>query len=229
MNTMKITFNEIFKTGFLANFTNNVATTTIIITLGYAFIISIYVYMIYKLTSRGIIYSKKFNSTMALMSIVTAAVVLSMQANIVVSLGMVGALSIVRFRTAVKEPRDLLFLFWSISNGIVIGAQVYEIALILTVVLSFAMLFFDLIPEKRLPYLLVLNLNNKKQSLVGINKVLSENKIKYRVRSTNITTDNINIVYEFSVKKYNDLITKISALSYVKDVNLLTQDGEIQY
>ena len=95
--------------------------------------------------AKNTIYSKNFNVTMSLISIVTAGVVLSMQANIVVSLGMVGALSIVRFRTAVKEPRDLLFLFWSISNGIIIGAGVYSLVFIMAIILTIGLLVFDIL------------------------------------------------------------------------------------
>ena len=142
---LKVTFDEIFKDSFLDNFTSNLSIPTISITLIYAFLLSIFVFFIYKLTTKNVIYSKKFNVSMSLMSIITAAIVLSMQANITVSLGMVGALSIVRFRTAIKEPRDLLFLFWSISNGIIIGAGIYSIALVLAIVLGIAMLFFDII------------------------------------------------------------------------------------
>ena len=120
------TFRTIFKESFLANFQTNISRETIIITFAISFALALYVYYVYKLTGKDVIYSKKFNVTMSLMSIITSAIVLSMQANIAVSLGMVGALSIVRFRTAIKEPRDLLFLFWSISNGIIIEEGNYN-------------------------------------------------------------------------------------------------------
>ena len=128
-----LTFNDIFKDNFLDSFSSNLSIITVCITLIFTFLISLYVFFIYKLTTKNVIYSKKFNITMTLMSIITSAIVLSMQANITVSLGMVGALSIVRFRTAIKEPRDLLFLFWSISNGIIIGSGIYSIAIVLAV------------------------------------------------------------------------------------------------
>ena len=99
---LKVSFSDIFKDSFLANFNTSLSINTICITLIYAFMLSMFVYFIYKLTSKSVIYSKKFNISMCLMSIITAAIVLSMQANITVSLGMVVALSIVRFRTAIK-------------------------------------------------------------------------------------------------------------------------------
>ena len=112
---LAVNFSDIFKDSFLSNFSTTISLPTIIFTLVYAFLISLFVYFIYKLTTKSVIYSKKFNITTSLMSIITAAIVLSMQSNITVSLGMVGALSIIRFRTAIKEPRDLLFLFCNVT------------------------------------------------------------------------------------------------------------------
>lgn len=224
---LAVNFSDIFKESFLSNFNNTISITTIVFTLLYSFILSLFIYFIYKLTTKNIIYSKKFNITMCLMSIITSAIVLSMQSNITVSLGMVGALSIVRFRTAIKEPRDLLFLFWSISNGIIIGSQIYSIALILSIILSIAMLFFDIIPEKRAPYLLVIyykNIDVKK-----VEEILSKNKIKYKFKSNNITSKECSCIYELSIKKNKTFINEISNIKGINEVSLLNQDGEVQY
>ena len=152
-------FSDILKKNFLDNFTGTISIQAVIITLLVALLFSVIVFYVYKLTSKNTIYSKNFNITMSLISIVTSGVVLSMQANIVVSLGMVGALSIVRFRTAVKEPRDLLFLFWSISNGIIIGAGVYSLVFIMAIILTIGLLVFDVLPSNKIPYLLVINIS----------------------------------------------------------------------
>lgn len=224
---LKVTFNEIFKDSFLANFSSNISMTTICVTLVYTFLLSIFVFFIYKLTSKSVIYSKKFNISMSLMSIITAAIVLSMQANITVSLGMVGALSIVRFRTAIKEPRDLLFLFWSISNGIIIGAGIYSIALILAIVLGIAMLFYDIVPEKRMPYLLVIYFKNVKTRDIEI--ILKSYKVKYKLKSENLSTKESSYIYELKVAKNKEFIKEILKIRGVSEVNLLSQDGESQY
>ena len=224
---LKTTFNEIFKDSFLDNFTSNISIPTICVTLIYAFLLSLFVFFIYKLTTKGVIYSKKFNISMSLMSIVTAAIVLSMQANITVSLGMVGALSIVRFRTAIKEPRDLLFLFWSISNGIIIGAGIYSIAIILAIVLGIAMIFYDIIPEKKTPYLLVIYF--KKVKTRDIEIILKSYKIKYRLKSENLSSKESSYIYELKVKKDKDFIKELLKIKGVNEVNLLSQDGESQY
>ena len=174
-----MSFSDIFKKNFLENFTGNISIQLVIVTLLMALLFSFVVFNIYKLTSKNTIYSRNFNITMSLIGIVTAGVVLSMQANIVVSLGMVGALSIVRFRTAVKEPRDLLFLFWSISNGIIIGAGVYSLVFIMAIVLSIGLLLFDLIPARKIPYLLVANFSN---ATAGdkIENMLNNHKSSYK-------------------------------------------------
>lgn len=224
---LAVNFSDIFKDSFLSNFSTTISLSTIIFTLVYVFLISLFVYFIYKLTTKSVIYSKKFNITMSLMSIITAAIVLSMQSNITVSLGMVGALSIIRFRTAIKEPRDLLFLFWSISNGIIIGSQIYSIAIVLAIVLALAMLLFDIIPQKKTPALLVIyykNINTKE-----IENILMSNKIKYKFKSNNMTTKECSCIYEIIIKKNRDFINDISSIKGVTEVSLLSQDGECQY
>ncbi len=222
---LAISFKDVFKDSFISHFSNEISITTIVITLVYTFLLSIFVYFIYKLTTKNIIYSKKFNISMCLMSIITSAIVLSMQSNITVSLGMVGALSIVRFRTAIKEPRDLLFLFWSISNGIIIGSQIYSIALVLALVLSIAMLFYDLIPERSMPSLLVVYYKDS----LNIDSILKKYKVKCKLKSINITNRESNNIYEIRYKGSSDFISEILSMKNVKEVNLLSQDGESQY
>lgn len=193
-----------------------------------ALLFALIVYYVYKLTCDNVIYSKKFNVTMSLMTLVTAAVVMSMQANVVVSLGMVGALSIVRFRTAIKEPKDLLFLFWAISNGIIIGAGVYFIVFILAIMLTIGLLLFEKLPGNKIPYLLVVSLEDIKIE-EDIIKVFNDNKIKYRVKSKNISSNNADIIFELSDNKINNLVEQISKYNGIISINLITQDGECQF
>ena len=223
-----INFSDIFKNNFLDKFTNSISLSEVVITLGIALFFSFLIYFVYKFTCDNVIYSKKFNITMALMTMVTAAVIMSMQANVIVSLGMVGALSIVRIRTAIKEPKDLLFLFWSITNGIIIGAGIYSIAFVLMVILTIALLVFERLPGNKIPYLLVATLENL-ESEEKIIKVLDENKIKYRVKSKNVSNNSIDVIYELSNNKIEELIKDISKDKSIKSINLITQDGECQF
>lgn len=221
-------FSDIFKSSFLDNFNQSISNSSIIITMLMALLFAMIVFFVYKLTCDNVIYSKKFNVTMSLMTLVTAAVVMSMQANVVVSLGMVGALSIVRFRTAIKEPKDLLFLFWAISNGIIIGAGIYFIACILAVVLTIGLLLFEKLPGNKIPYMLVISLEDLERE-EEIVKILTKNKIKFRVKSKNISNDRVDIIYELSNNKINDLLSEINSNKGILSLNLITQDGECQF
>lgn len=223
-----MSFSDVFKKNFLENFSGSISIELVIITFLFALLFSIIVFFVYKLTSKNTIYSKNFNITMSLISIVTAGVVLSMQANIVVSLGMVGALSIVRFRTAIKEPRDLLFLFWSISNGIIIGAGVYSIVFILAIIITIGLLVFDLFPNNKIPYLLIVNSNNK-NIYDKVIEVLNDNKIKFKVKSRNFSKGNIDMVFELSCKNCDKLFDDLNKINGITSFNLLNQDGECQF
>lgn len=222
------TFNDIFKRNFLENFMNDISLSTVVITLFVAGCFSLFVFFVYKLTTKNMVYSKSFNNSMALMSIITAAVVLSMQANIVVSLGMVGALSIVRFRTAIKEPRDLMFLFWALSNGIIVGANLYSIAAFLCIIITIAMLILDLMPSRALPCLLLINCENFK-SEEKVLEIIKTKNIKFRIKSRNVSDNRIDLLLELSASMYDDLVEKISKVKGIINLNLISQDGESQY
>lgn len=226
MNT--INFSDIFKNSFLENFNHSISKSNVIVTMLVALLFAFIVFYVYKLTCDNVVYSKKFNITMSLMTLVTAAVVMSMQANVVVSLGMVGALSIVRFRTAIKEPKDLLFLFWAISNGIIIGAGIYFMAFALAIILTIGLLLFEKLPGNKIPYLLVISLESleKEEEII---KILNQNKIKYRAKSKNISKDRVDIIYELSNDKINGLLPEINEKEGILSLNLITQEGECQF
>lgn len=218
-----MSFKDVIKKSFLTNFVENIPLMTVVMTLFIAFIFAIGIYFAYLLTCEKTIYSKKFNITMSLMTIVTAAIVMSMQANVVVSLGMVGALSIVRFRTAIKEPKDLLFLFWAISNGIIIGANIYSIAFVLSIIMVISLLLFQVLPSKGKNMLLVVNLNSIDKEDV-IEKEFNNLKVKYNVKSRNVFKDKVDIIYEISTKEEKELIKILSKNKNIISMNLIKQD-----
>lgn len=128
----------------------------ILLLLVIAALVGIYIFMVYKLASKSAFYSKDLNVTLAGMPIIVAAIMIAMQSNLLVSLGMVGALSIVRFRNAVKNPMDLLYLFWSVSAGIIVGVGLYLLSFVLCIVMTVLLLALDLVPGAKAPDLLVL-------------------------------------------------------------------------
>lgn len=221
-------FSNIFKDKFLENFTNTISMSTVTITMLVAFIFCFITYFVYKMTCDNVVYSKKFNITMSLMSLITTAVVMSMQANVVVSLGMVGALSIIRFRTAIKEPKDLLFLFWSVSNGIIIGAGIYSVALMLAIILTIGLLVFEKLPENKIPYLLVVSLKNM-QTEKKVCEILEKNNIKFRIKSRNATSQKVDIIYEISGNNVDNILNDLTKINSVISSNIITQDGECQF
>ena len=140
-----MTFSDGIKQSILDGFMATEMTTgEIVTTLAVAFAISVYIFVLYRVITKSAFYSKTFNISMATISIVTAAIILAMQSSLVISLGMVGALSIVRFRTAIKDPMDLLFLFWSIGTGIICGSGLYKIALVLALVVTIAIALLEI-------------------------------------------------------------------------------------
>ena len=215
--------NNIIKNSFLNNFTDTISLSTVITTGQMSLLFAFVVYIVYLLTCDKTIYSKKFNVAMSLMTVITSALVMAMQANIVISLGMVGALSIVRFRTAIKEPKDLLFLFWSISNGIIIGAGLYSIVCVLAVVISIALIVFELIPAKRKSMLLVVNLMTIESEAV-IAKELKRHNVRFKVKSRNVFRDRADIMYEISTRKDATLVADLSKLNEILSLNLIKQD-----
>ena len=151
-------FQDVFKNSFLEGFRGmDITTGKIAATLFVTALLALYVFMIYRLVTRKVFYSKSFNISLAALSLITAAIILAMQSNLVISLGMVGALSIIRFRTAIKDPMDLVFLFWSISIGIICGAGLYEVALVTSVAVTVCILVLDLLPVAKAPMMLVVN------------------------------------------------------------------------
>lgn len=145
-------FSDVIKKSVLEGFSYaDLSTAKIITTLLITFLIAVYIFFVYKKITKSAFYFKNFNVSMAIISVVTAGIILAMQSSIVISLGMVGALSIVRFRTAIKDPMDLLFLFWSIGTGIICGAGLYKIAIILAVLVTVGILILDMLPARISP------------------------------------------------------------------------------
>ena len=152
-------FNDIFKSSFLENVTS-VSILDMVIALALAFCLGLFIFMIYKKTYTGVMYSAGFGVTLVAMTMITTLVILAVTSNVVLSLGMVGALSIVRFRTAIKEPLDIAFLFWSIAVGIVLAAGMIPLAVFGSVVIGIVLLVFVNKKSVTHPYILVLQCDN---------------------------------------------------------------------
>lgn len=136
-----MTFNDIFKSSFLENVTS-VSIFDMLIAMILAFAIGMFIFLVYKKTYQGVMYSSSFGVTLVALTMITTLVILAVTSNVVLSLGMVGALSIVRFRTAIKEPLDIAFLFWSIAVGIVLAAGIIPLAVFGSIIIGVILIVF---------------------------------------------------------------------------------------
>jgi uncharacterized membrane protein YhiD involved in acid resistance len=182
---------------------------------------------VYYFKSRKYFFSKEFAVSLVALSVITVSVILTIQASVVVSLGMVGALSIVRFRTAIKNPLDLVFLFWSIATGIICGAGLYFIALPLTLILGVAILLSDEVPGVARNQILVLDGQypyDEKNTLAIVGRYARW----YNVRTQSVHDDGVNLIIEVrKVKDSAGLIRELKQSGVFHDVSLLTQEGTV--
>ena len=220
---------DTFKKSFLTNFNaGDISTQDIVVTLMITLVLALYIFFIYRVISRKNFYNKSFNVSLAALAMITAAIIITIQSSIVVSLGMVGALSIVRFRTAVKDPLDLVFLFWSIAVGIICGAGFYNIAAIVSIIITIMIFVLDMIPVAKVPMILVVRAIYSDMQNEILDVVASESKY-YKVKSRNITPTFLDLTIELRTKEDATLIRDIQAIQGVQSVTLLKHDGETSF
>jgi uncharacterized membrane protein YhiD involved in acid resistance len=227
----RITFQEIIDSIGLDNITQvnqSLNIWMILLNLVVAFAIAMFIYFIYKITFSGVLYSKNFNITLVLVSLVTASAVIVISSNIVLALGMVGALSIVRFRMAVKDPRDVGFLFWAITNGIICGIAGYNLAIVSA--LFIGLVIFILSKKIRFtePYLLIID--SKEPDMQKIEDILKKHTILYKIRSKIIERDKSQLIIEIKIKKdrIQGFLKVLKELKDIVFVKLVSYEGDLE-
>ena len=220
-----MTFGDVIKESVLEGFQSDISTTKICVTLLLTVMAGLYIFVVYRYKCKSSFYSKDFNNALAVLPAITASIILAMQSSLVISLGMVGALSIVRFRNAVKNAMDLIFLFWSISCGIVIGAGIYEIAILSACIVTGLTLGLDMLPVRKAPYLLVINAEalDVEQALTPVLKKFTS---AYKVKSRSQRTNKADLIIEVRTKQPAELMKACAEMECVKNINLLEHDGE---
>lgn len=196
--------------------------------LFFSVLMGVYIYLIYRFSAKTAFYSKDLNITMAGMPVVVAAIMIAMQANLLVSLGMVGALSIVRFRTAVKNPLDLMFLFWTISAGIICGVNLKALALLLCAVMTAVILLLQVIPVMVAPSVLVIRGDAKETDWEAVKKCVFENTKSAKQKMESFRLGQMEIIFEVKVKEDAKLLSELQEFAGVQGVNLLSHDGEFR-
>lgn len=221
------TFSDIFKKSFLEGFNSgDITTGRILVTLGVTVVLAAYIFIVYYTATKKTFYNKSFNISMALVAVITSAIILAMQSNLVISLGMVGALSIVRFRTAIKDPMDLMFLFWSISTGIICGANMYTIALLSSLIITIGLFLLELTPVGRAANLLVVSMEKAEKEEEILSAVKGFSRV-CQVKSRNLSDGGMNLIVECKPVNGQELIVKIKEIEGVFGVSLMAHDGEV--
>ncbi len=222
-------FQDVFKNSFLEGFRGmDITTGKIAATLFVTALLALYIFMIYRLLTRKVFYSKSFNISLAALSLITAAIILAMQSNLVISLGMVGALSIIRFRTAIKDPMDLVFLFWSISIGIICGAGLFEVALVTSVAVTICILVLDLLPVAKVPMMLVVN-STMMDGEAAVLETVAKYAKSYKVKSRNLSRGRLDMVIELRVKDESGLVSEVAEMEGMISASLIAHDGEVTF
>ena len=221
------TFGDLFKKTFLEMFPDAIDPWSLVLTLAMSLLLGLGIFLVYRKCFIGVVYDHSFNISLVVMTILTAVIIVTISSNIMLSLGMVGALSIVRYRTAVKSPLDLMFLFWAITTGIAAGAGYYYIAWVafLFVALVFAVLRG--IRQRRETYMLILNYQTKEGLEEEIRRVLHNYKAK--VRSKIVRGETTELTVEVLMRDDNlSLPNTLSALEGVNDVTLVQYRGSYE-
>ena len=220
-----MTFSDIFKSSFLENVTS-VSPLDMVLTILLAFGIGLFIFFVYKKTYQGVMYSSSFGVTLIALTMITSQVILAVTSNVVLSLGMVGALSIVRFRTAIKEPLDIAFLFWSIAVGIVLSAGMIPLAVIGSVIIGLILLFFVNKKSHKNPYILVISCLNheaEKETMEFVNSQLD----RCVVKSKSVQSGLVELNMEVRLKNDNtDFINTLSAMNGVNSAVLVSYNGD---
>lgn len=220
-----MTFNDIFKSSFLENMTS-VSLLDIAIALVLAFGIGMFIFLVYKKTYQGVMYSSSFGTTLIALTMITTIVILAVTSNVVLSLGMVGALSIVRFRTAIKEPLDIAFLFWSIAVGIVLAAGMIPLAVIGSLIIGIILIVFVNKKAYYNPYIVVLSCVNSEAEKKA-KEYLEKQVQKCVVKSKTAQKGLIELNMEVRMKNDDtDFINTISEMEGVNSAVLVSYNGE---
>ncbi len=220
-----MTFNDIFNSSFLENI-SSVSLIDMALALVLAFAIGLFIFYVYKRTFTGVIYSAGFGISLIALTMITTVVILAVTSNVVLSLGMVGALSIVRFRTAIKEPLDIVFLFWSIAVGIVLAAGMIPLAVFGSVSIGVILVIFVNKKSNDAPYIVIVNCADS-ESEEAVQGKIDESVAKSAVKSKSVSANGVELTVEVRLKN-NDtaFVHQLAALPGVANAVLVSYNGE---
>ena len=220
-----MTFNDIFKSSFLENIAS-ISVLDMLLTIVLSFAIGVFIFLVYKKTYRGVMYSAGFGTTLIALTMITSIVILAVTSNVVLSLGMVGALSIVRFRTAIKDPLDIAFLFWSIGAGIILAAGMIPLAVLGSVCIGLILLVFVNHKSRTSPYMVVLNCADHEGELRA-REYLDQNVTRAAVKSKSAVKGAVEVNIEVRLRQDDtDFINTLSELPGVNSAVIVSDNGD---
>ncbi len=220
-----MTFKDIFKSSFLDN-VSSISIFDMVLALVLAFGLGLFIFFIYKKTYAGVMYSSSFGVTLVALTMITTLVILAVTSNVVLSLGMVGALSIVRFRTAIKEPLDIAFLFWAIAAGIVLAAGMIPLAVFGSVLIGIILLIFANRKDMANPYIVVLTCNGHESEEKALAYLKGKTK-RCTVKSKSAQKGSVELNLEVRLLSDDtDFINELSDLDGVQSAVLVSYNGD---
>lgn len=221
------TFTDLFKNSFLEMFPDTVAPWDLILTLGVALLLGLGIFVVYRKCFIGVVYDHSFNISLVVMTLLTAVIIVTISSNVMLSLGMVGALSIVRYRTAVKSPLDLMFLFWAITTGIAAGAGYYYIAAIAFLFVTLVFSVLRSLRQRRETYMVIINYDARTETEENVRRLLRI--YKARVRSKVVRGERAELTVEILMKDDNlSLTNTLAEIEGVGDVTLVQYRGSYE-
>lgn len=220
----EVTFNDLIKKSFLKlDVFAKISIFDVFIVVLLTLMVGMFIFYIYKKTFRGVVYSYTFNAALVMMSIITALIIMTISSNVILSLGMVGALSIVRFRTALKDPMDIVFMFWAIAAGIASGAGIFPISIVGSLLVGGILLGLSKIKPQDEVFLLIIHYEESAND--EVKRIL--NKVSYVLKAKTVTSENTELTVEIKIRDNNTaIVNDISTISGVRDAVLVSYNGE---
>lgn len=223
-----MSFTDIFKSSFLHDYSVDISIMSICMYLAMSALLGFYIFLLYRVMTKKSFYNKNFNVSLWVLTVITSAIIITISSNIVLSLGMVGALSIVRYRTAIKDPMDLVFLFWSITEGIVCGAGMANIGFILAIIVTVGIFILDKLPMARALKIMTVSADDYKSEKEIVEAIESLCKY-YKLKSRSMSVGQLNLVFEFRCDNELELSEKLVNISGVHSLSTLEHDGEVTF
>lgn len=215
---------EIFENIFSMYSNESITTVTILSVLLMTLLLSVYEFVIYRYVSHRSFYNKSFNITVAILPFFIATIILCLQSNIIITLGTIGALAIIRFRTAVKDPVDMLYLLWSVYVGIVCGCQLYEVGVLTSIIVTLALIGLDYIKFGRRPYVLILHGNDDLEA--DLITTFKGKNISYKFKSRNYTSKGYDYAVELTTKDIQGLKEELAKNEKVSKYSIIEYDAD---